>query len=194
MSDDSGCKIRDLLPDRMEQLADVMRTELEQQGAVDGGGGRGRLAWSLVASEASDAIAGVLDDDVFELLARGWCLARELREYSDQAKHPAGERSVVHLGEHRFSTSVQPTLKVSIDGLVLPSLRFTLEVTAHVQAIALEIEDGRIRAVAAGECYLTAQLKYGDVALHKAPTSRHLKLPGRARLAPPGLAISRATT
>src|SRR6185312_7033020 len=49
--------------------------------------GRGRglrsgrtLAWGFVGSEATDALRNVLDCDVFELVAQGWCVAKELQE------------------------------------------------------------------------------------------------------------------
>jgi hypothetical protein len=72
----------------------------------------------------------------------------------------------------------------------LPPLRFTLELTAQFKAVALAIKAGHIGAVGAGECFVSAQLKYGEVNLHPALDSRHVKLPGEFRFAAPGLAIA----
>ena len=185
MADNSGCKVRDLLPDEL----DGMETEVRQALEKDAGAGGAKLAWSFIGSQATDAIADTLDFDVFELLARGWCAARELHEYTNPARHPRGEHSVVQLGEHKFTTSVHPVLKCSLDAVALPTLRFTLEFTATVEAVALDIVNGHITAAGAGECYVSAQLKYGEVKLHKPLASRHVKLPGRLTFKRPGFPI-----
>lgn len=185
MSEDSGCKLRDLLPANIGRIGQTLRTEIESERPKGGAA----LAWDFIATSATEKIVGALDEDVFELLARSWCVARELKEYTDPVKHPPGERSVVRLGRHKFTTSAHPVLTFRIGGFTFRPLRFTVELTAHFEPLELDIENGRIRAIGSGECKVSAQLKYGSVALHKAKESRHLKLPGRYRFESPGLAI-----
>jgi len=186
MTDDSGCRVRELLPGSIEGMEDAVRNELEKESARGGPG----LVWSFVATQATEAMAEALDIDAFEVIAQGWRLARELHEYTDAQKHRPGEHSIVSLGEHKFTTSIHPLVNFSVDGFAGHTLRFTLELAANFKSAALDIEGGRIRGVHAGECFVTGQLKYGSVALHKAKTSRHIRLPGRIYIREPGLAIA----
>lgn len=185
MSDASGFRVRELLPADMEGLPGVIREAL-QQGHPPGALG---LAWSFLGTTAAGKMAEALDVDLFEVLAQGWSVARELKEYTDPVKHPPGKRSVVYLGKHKFKTSVHPTLEISVDGLAKRSLRFTLELTASFRSIALGIENGRILDAGAGDGDVSAQMKYGAAPLHAALTSLPLKLPGRVTFKAPGLAI-----
>src|SRR5258705_10355702 len=186
MISDSGCRVRELLPGSIEGMEDAVRNELERASARGGPG----LVWSFIATQATESMAEVLDIDAFEAMAQGWRLARELHEYTDPLKHKPGEHTIVSLGKHKFTTSIHPVLHFSVDGIAGHTLRFTLELAANFKSAALDIEGGRIRAVHAGECFVAGQLKYGSVALHKAKTSRHIRLPGRIYIREPGLAIA----
>lgn len=96
MNEQSGFPVRDLLPASFDCMADTMQTELCKQEGMT----RGRLAWNFVGSEASSAVRSVLDGDVFEWVARGWCTVKQLYEYTDASRHPSNERAIVHLGQH----------------------------------------------------------------------------------------------
>ena len=184
MNEQSGCQIRELLPVSFDGMAGTMRTELCKQNGVT----RGQLAWGFVGLEASSAVRSVLDGDVFEWVARGWCAAEELYEYTDPAKHPPNERAIVHLGEHAFVKVLHPVLEVMVGPIHCGSLRFTLELAANFRAVALAIVRAHIVAVDAGDGFVSAKLKYGDVTLHNAET-RKVSFPAHLALQPPGLAI-----
>jgi len=184
MNEQSGCPLRDLLPAQFDGMADTMQTELCKQDGVS----RGQLAWGFVGSEASSAVRDVLDGDVFELVARGWCAAKELHEYTVASKHPPNERAIVHLGEHAFVKVLHPVLEVMVGPIHCDSLRFTLELAANFRAVALAIVRGHIVAVDAGDGYVSAKLKYGEVTLHH-KESRKVPFPGHLEFRSPGLAI-----
>jgi hypothetical protein len=184
MTESSGVTLRQLLPEEVD-MKPVVKDELRKNAYV----GRLSLAWGFIGSEATDAVRNVLDCDVFEIVARGWCVARELHEYADSSKHPPGERSIVHLGEHEFATNVHPVLSISVGAIECPPLRFTLELAAHFRSVALSISNGRITGLAAGDGYVSAQLKYGTVNLHKKKESEKVPLPVEFRFREPGLAI-----
>jgi hypothetical protein len=184
MSEQSGCPVRDLLPASFDRMADTMQTELCKQDGVT----RGRLAWGFVGSEASTAVRSVLDGDVFELVAHGWCAAKELYEYTDPSRHPPNERAIVHLGEHAFVKVLHPVLEVMVGPSHCGSLRFTLELAANFRAVALAIVRAHIVAVDGGDGSVSATLKYGDVTLYDAET-RKVAFPAHLALRPPGLAI-----
>ena len=183
MTDETAFTVRDLLPSRLDRLDEVLQNELGKEEGV------GALAWDVVESQATDAIASALDCDPFEVLARGWAVARNLHEYADASKHPRRERSVVHLGKHPMTVTMHPVLKYRIGPVASPPLRFTLELTAEFESVALSIKDGHITGIGSGECYVSAQLKYRDVKLHPEQQSRHVKLPGYLKFNVPGVPI-----
>ena len=177
--------VRDLLPADLNRMDQVIETEL---GKEHGAGFPG-FVWKLIGSEANDALRATLSSDMFELLAKGWCVARELHKYSDRAKHPPGERSIVFLGEHTLTSSVYPVIIVTVGPTQYPPLRLTLELKATFRTAALTIQDGHIRALSAGDCAVSAQLKYGELKLHDELKSRDVTLPGKLEFEAPGLAL-----
>ncbi len=183
MTDSAAMKLRDLVPDRAQ-----MESTVKQSLSNDPNARGAKLAWGVVGSQATDALKGVLDLDVFELLARAWCTAKQIHDYKDASKHPTGERSVVFLGEHAFATSYYPTLTVTIGSLKSVSLRFTLALTANIRSVALAICDGCITGLGAGDGDLGAQLAYAGVTLGQL-ASRKLPFPARVEFKAPGLAI-----
>ena len=68
-------------------------------------------------------------------------------------------------------------------------LRFTVEVKANFDSAALVIQKAAIIGIAAGECFVSAQLKYADLALHDEIKSKRVPIPGRKNFEPPGFAI-----
>ncbi|MFZ0869709.1 MAG: hypothetical protein WAM90_03165 [Rhodanobacter sp.] len=184
MTELSGCQVRELLPGPIERMEGTVKDELCQ----DPGISKTRLAWGFIGSEATESMRSVLDYDVFELVAHGWCVAKELHEYTDRNKHPLGERSIVHLAEHEFVKVVHPVLDIMIGSYKSRTLRFDLELTAHFRAAALSICDGYITGVGAGDGNVIAKLKYHDVTLHSHQT-REVPYPAHIDFKAPGLAI-----
>jgi hypothetical protein len=56
---------------------------------------------------------------------------------------------------------------------------FTVELTARLDTAVLLIKDACITGIDAGECFVSAQLKYGDLALHDEVESKRVPIPGR---------------
>jgi hypothetical protein len=177
--------VQDLLPANLKGMDEVIETALGKEGNVGFPG----FAWKVIGSEANDALRGTLNGDEFELLARGWCAARELHKYTDRVEHPLGERSVVFLGEHTLVSNAYPVIIVTVGPTQYPPLRLTLELKAIFRTAALTIQDGHIRTLSAGDCSVSAQLKYGEFKLHDELKSRDVTLPGKLEFKAPGLAI-----
>jgi len=167
--------VADLLPERFEGLEERVKDRL----CEDPGVGSNKLAWDLIGSEVEGALRSVLDCDLIETLARAWTTARALQDYADPAKHPAGEASVVHLGEREVERELHPVVAVTIGQCECMELRFTLTLAAKFSGLALTIRAPFITGGSAGDLKVSAQLKYGEVALHKPRESRKLVLPGR---------------
>lgn len=181
MAEDKGLKVSDLLPERLDGLEDQVKAQL----AADPQAGRGKLAWDLIGSEVEGALRSVLDCDLIEVLAKAWTTARALQDYADPARHPPGEASVVHLGEREVERELHPVVAVTIGQCECLELRFTLCLAATFSGLALSIKAPYITGGSAGDLKVSAQLKYGEVKLHKEAESRKIVLPGRFALGTP---------
>ena len=181
MAEGSGLRVSDLLPERFEGLEDQVKARLE----ADPQAGRSKLAWDLIGSEVEGALRSVLDCDLIETLAKAWTTARALQDYADPDKHPPDEASVVHLGEREVERELHPVVAVTIAGCDCMELRFTLCLTAQFSGLALSIRAPYVTGGTAGDLKASAQLKYGEVPLHKPQESREIALPGRFVLGTP---------
>lgn len=179
----SGVKVKVLLPDTFNRMEEAVKDELSKDPAMAGAS----RVLELIGSAATDAIRNRLNFDVLEVLGRGWVFASELHEYKDPAKHPPGERSIVHVGKHEMKTKLEPIVTLTV-GPVSKELRFTLEVTAHINSVALSICDGNITGIGTGDGSVEAQLKLGEIPLHNAIESRTVTFPGYHKFEP-GLEI-----
>jgi hypothetical protein len=163
----------------------TLRSELKRQGADDLPG----FAWKIISSNAHEQIHEALNVDAFGLLARGWSMARELEKYADPKLHPPDERSDVFLGEHTLTSTAQPEIVVTVAGVRFRPITLTLELNANFRSAALTIQNGHIIALHAGDCWISAQLKFEDQDLHDPLESKRLQLPGEVTFTPPGLCI-----
>lgn len=184
MTDQSGLPLSAFLPNDL-QLDQTVK------GAISNAPGTGamRLAWDVIGSQAVDALRNVLNVDVFEIVGGAWAELKNLREYSDPLKHPKGERSVVFLGEHSFSKSVDAVLDVEIGTLPALPLRFTVVLAVNVRAVALTICDGCITSIGKGDGDVSAELDYGRIELVPKTESKKVQLPLHYDFKAPGLVI-----
>jgi hypothetical protein len=173
--------VADLLPERLTGLEERVKEQMSEDPDV----GKTKLAWNLIGSEVERALRAVLDCDLIDTLAKGWTGALGVREYGDPARHEPGETAVVHLGEQEFVRDLHPVIGVTIAGCDCMELRFTLSLAVNFSGLALSIRAPYITGGAAGEAHVSAQLYYGEVALHPAQESRKIELPGRFGLGSP---------
>ena len=182
MGEQYGRTVRDLLPEKLERIDEVVKEELSREPGMGEASIPG-FVWEVAGSKATEAVRNVLDCDAFGLLARAWAKARELREYA--GKQPQNKEATAYLVEHSVVTNVHPIVEVSLLDLGRTRLRFTLELAADFRAAELRILAGRIIAIGAGDCSASAQLKYGEVKLHNELKTLDLKLSGTIALDPP---------
>lgn len=179
-----GIRVADLLPETWD-LGSAMGAAAPDAAHAEAAS----LPWGLIAGPAEDALRGLLDCDVLELLAQGWCKAKAFRDYADPAKYPPDETVTVHPADHKFVRDLHPELAVSITNCPPARLRFTVALAAQFSGVALSIRGGHILGGTLGDAVVSAQLKYGAVAITDQQSSRALKLPGRFTFAAPGLRI-----
>jgi hypothetical protein len=179
--DEARPKVADLLPERLTGLEERVKEQMSGDPDV----GKTKLAWNLIGSEVERALRSVLDCDLIDTLAKAWAGALSVREYGDPARHEPGETAIVHLGEQEFVRELNPVIGVTIAGCDCMELRFTLSLAVQFSGLALSIRAPYITGGAVGDAYVSAQLSYGEVALHPAQESRRIELPGRFDLGSP---------
>lgn len=185
----SDYPVRQLLPDRIQHMDEVVTQELRQHSP----GGQARFpdyVWRIAGARVGEAVKDALDADVFTLLARAWGKARELHEYTDTDKHPPDTPESVFLGSHQLTVEVHPVVAVTVGSVEYPRLRFTLKLAADFRVAELVILNKHIVAICSGECTLRAQLKYGQVAMHDQMESRRIKLSQVLQLPAPGVPLA----
>jgi hypothetical protein len=89
----------------------------------------------------------------------------------------------VSLASHRVRMSQQPSVAVLVDGRQVASLRLSLSLVFDVKALLARVRAGRLAAVLAGSCDVTAALAIDDIDI--ASRQAHLELPGQAALMKP---------
>jgi hypothetical protein len=178
--------LADLLPDRLDSLADRARESLAHDKDVAGM----KLAWSYVGDQLQQALRSTLDVSAIDALASGWAAAAQLAEYADPARHPPGERSVIELGEHELSQEFKPVIAVTIGSCPCLELDFTFAVSANFGGVKLAIADGHIVGGESGDAWASGQLSLRGVPLHKPAESKKVALPGAFEFAAPGLPIA----
>ena len=188
MSDDRGLTVGQLLPERFDRIGELVDRKLRDTREAKRFG-IPSFVWDRLDAPVSAAIHDALDRNVLEMLAEGWSSARELREVAKATRRPPGARAEWVLGKHTVTTSVHPVLQIAVPGGRYDALRFTLELSAEINAVQLSIAGGHITAATGIECTLVAQLKYGDAKLHAPQKSRKFRPLGEYTFPAPGIAI-----
>jgi hypothetical protein len=172
MADAFGVTVNELLPSHIDQLADSVDQHVKSEPHA-----LARLARGLVKSQADHQLRDVLKVDVFELIAKAWAGARAMHNYTDASAHPPDQTEIMHLGEHTVTATVHPVLQIIVAGIKLEPMRFSLILSAQLQAAALSIRNAAIIAASPGDASATAELRYRDVRLHDPLPLRTIHLP-----------------
>lgn len=176
-----------LLPDRLDSLADQVKSRLCEDEEV---GGK-KLAWDFIGRQLGESLKSALDCDLLEVLAGTWAKAAPLADLADPAKSPTRERSLVELSGHDVSRELHPVIAITIGACPCVEMKFTLSLAAHVAGVRLAVLDGHIVGGDLGDVWASAQLAYQGTPLHPPSESRKLVLPAAFAFQPPGIAIPR---
>jgi hypothetical protein len=155
---------------------------LEQQIGSDSGSiGRAlhdvpRATRNAALRQAAVAAAGLLDVDLIDILTAGWRKYEELVAAARRTLAEPGSTEVVQLASHRVTGSQHPFVTVSVDGRDVATLNLGLSVVLNVHALLADISAGRLAAVHAGRCDITATLAIEEVDV--VTREAHIELPG----------------
>ena len=182
----AGMSVADLLPSKLDHLDAALEREKAANSQLSV---LPAMAMGVVGERIDAAVRESLGCDVFQVLAQAWAKARELHDYADETKHPAGEISTMFLGEHALGTDLHPTVDVILTGLTTFELVFTLQLQAALRLAELTIRGGHIVELGKCDAELRAVLMYADIALHEPLKSRRVTLSNPMTFAAPGIPI-----
>lgn len=171
-------------PAAIEQALEERRTEIEQETR----GVLAHLSWPMVRERLALAIRDELGKDMMPWLAGAWATARELHQFKDAGKYPAGTESFYNMVPQSLEGALHPEITVSCAGAAIGSLPFDVTVTAKFNCIALVIRDAQIIGFGGGDYTITLRVGLkgydlsGPIELDKA------RLPGKLTF-PRGLPI-----
>lgn len=189
MSERTGLRLNELVPEELAHLDDIVKHELNQNPQNAGGPRIAKLGWRAVRERAGHAIRSALDFDVRQLFGRAWCEAPEMREFTDESKYPTDREWTVSLGKHPVKITTHPELAVTCANVKVAKAVFNLEIEAEFRSVVLAIRSGRITAIWSADVEIMSVLKYGNSPLHGPLKSGAIEFVDRYEFPPPGLAI-----
>lgn len=168
--------------------------------AVDGGTKLTELKAKLasVASEipwrfANDSIlrkvpsllnVGLLDD----VLLKVWNKGKLFQKYLDPEKYAAQDAVHVALAEHTVKSEHHPRLEILLNGEPVGTIDFEVTVEIEVKGAVVEVRDGRIWKISAGDLQLEGELACEGVILAQAK-SKKIRIDGEKTF-PRGIPIA----
>ena len=145
-------------------------------------------AAAAVRQSLADSLQAALGLTLGDILGEALSTYKDLLEYTDSARHPPGEVSLVPLGKRVIESSHKPYVEVLIAGQPVGRLELKARVALTIEAAMLKIRGGRIWELQTGVAFVDATLECGPAMLVE-KKSRNLKLPGTIAFAG-GVAIA----
>src|SRR5580698_4741047 len=126
--------------------------------------------------EAAAAAAGLLDGDLTGMIVAGWRTHHDLVGTARRTLAAPTTTELVDLVDHQVTTTQQPSVAVLVDGRQVTTIQVSLSVEFDVGALVAGVKAGRLVAIHAGHCEVTATLGVQGTAV----LTRHAKfdLPG----------------
>jgi len=110
-------------------------------------------------------LAGLLEEPVGNLAARGWRQHRLVAEACERTRANPGSTEVVELFEHEITSTQRPRLEVFVDDVRVEVIQLELRVALTVDRVGLTIAGGRIAGWSAGTAVGSAELSASGVSL-----------------------------
>ena len=168
-----------------EQLGEVARTCSELDAKAKAGAFLAPAFWKHVGGEMELVALEKLNAlSVAGVLAQGWASAQELLEYTNPARHPAGERSVIPLGNKKTKHPYKLQVDLMAAGKKVATVELDITFEFAVQALQLGVVDGCIESISLGQLEVSATVecekkKLKEMSLRKfdVPGEHHLEHP-----------------
>jgi hypothetical protein len=108
--------------------------------------------------EVTAEAAGLLDVNLIDVLVAGWREHHELTSAARRTLAVPGSTELVSLASHRVTAEQQPYVTVLVDGHRVATVELGLSLVFGVTALLAGISGGKLVALHAGRCEVTAAL------------------------------------
>ena len=173
-----------LFGDNQADSVDALAHTLREHGVVGSlGEGAKRLsgAGRKAANDQVAAVAqGLLDLDLGGLVIAAWGKWADLTAAAKRTFATPDSSEVVELAVHTITSSHHPSVELLVNDVHVATVRFELAVKFVIKGLVATVQHGRLVAVHAGDCDLTATLAAESRQLAK--REAHLELPVLVRL------------
>ena len=119
-----------------------------------------------IAGPAAEAAAGklaeALDVSLADMLAEAWYSHQEIQRAARDSLRRPGKTLHVPLAAHKLTSSRLPSVEVAANGQAVHRLVFDLRISLKLEGAVLQVRDGKIREVAAGNCQGEGQIRLGQ--------------------------------
>jgi hypothetical protein len=141
-----------------------------------------KLTREAALHEVAAAAAGLLDVSLIGVLVAGWREHHDLTSAARRTLALPGSTELVRLVTHQVTATQDPFVTVLVDGHRVATVHLGLSLVFDVAGLLAGVSAGRLVAVHAGRCDITATLAIEgtDVLTRQA----HLDLPGVIPLSP----------
>jgi hypothetical protein len=167
-----------LFGDSQEESIDALAHSLHEHGVV---GSLGEGAKRTAANDQVAAVAhGLLDLDLGGLVIAAWGKWADLTAAAKRTFATQDSSEVVELAVHTITSSHRPFVELLVNDTHVATVHFELAVKFVIKGLVATVQHGRLVAVHAGDCDLTATLAAEGRQLAK--REAHLQLPVLVRL------------
>lgn len=135
-----------------------------------------QAARDAAAREITTAAAGLLNINLIDVLLAGWREYQDLTSAAHRTLAAPGSTELVQLASHKVRAAQQPTVAILVDGDRVATLHLRLSLVLDVNALLAQVREGRLVAILAGICDVTATLAIDRTVV--ACKQAHLELPG----------------
>jgi hypothetical protein len=173
-----------LFGDDQEDSVDALAHTLDEHGVVGSlGEGVKRLsgAGRQAANDQVAAVAhGLLDLDLGGLMIAAWGKWADLTAAARRTLATPDSSEIVELAVHTITSTHHPSVELLVNDVHLATVRFELAVKFVIKGLVATVQHGRLVALHAGDCDVTATLAAEGRQLAK--REAHLQLPMLVRL------------
>lgn len=144
--------------------------------------------WEGPRKDVADSVKSMLDVSFDRVIAAAWNARNELHKLSAQSRSKQQEVFTYRSGKQKIHTDFEPKIEITLDDKPLKAIQFTAALDLEIEAVELQIRDGRITGIRAGTMVGVGSLRCGKQEIIKRKT-RPLRLPGEFTV-PEGLPIA----
>jgi hypothetical protein len=118
-----------------------------------------KLKVGISREQVIEAILGLFDIPLTDILFPAWEQYREVREAMARTREEPGTVCQVRVGGHTLTSKHRPTLECDLDNVNVFTLKLELDLSVHFAGVVVTITRGEIKSLGPGDATVTASLK-----------------------------------